>query len=148
VTVALYLSDLAQGCKVSTLTRRIATISQAHQAAHLETPTKAAEVRAVMQGIRLFANHIEPHDVLDKTFAGTQRIRGWAFSSAERYLADAADELAHRVVAAERDLVSTPHGNLSTATSGTTTYSSVMVVSCWLPTSISWVSALVSTMSR
>jgi Ser/Thr protein kinase RdoA (MazF antagonist) len=55
----------------------------------------------------LFANHIEPQDVLDKTFAGTQRIRGWASSPAERYLADAAEELAHRVVAAERDLVST-----------------------------------------
>jgi len=54
----------------------------------------------------LFANHIEPHDVLDKTLRGTQRIRGWASSHAERYLADAAEELAHRVAAAERDLVS------------------------------------------
>jgi Ser/Thr protein kinase RdoA (MazF antagonist) len=54
----------------------------------------------------LFANHIEPHDVLDKILRGTQRIRGWASSSAERYLADAAEELAHRVAAAERDLVS------------------------------------------
>ena len=54
-----------------------------------------------------FANHIEPHDMLDKTFAGTQRMRGWACSPAERSLADAADELAHRVVAAERDLVAT-----------------------------------------
>jgi len=54
----------------------------------------------------LFANHIEPHDVLDTTLRGTQRIRGWASSRAERYLADAADELAHLVAAAERDLVS------------------------------------------
>jgi site-specific recombinase XerD len=51
-TVALYLSDLADRCKVSTLQRRLATISQAHQAAHFESPTKAAEVRAVLQGIR------------------------------------------------------------------------------------------------
>jgi integrase len=51
-TLALYLSDLAERCKVSTLERRLATISQAHKAAHLETPTKAAEVRAVLQGIR------------------------------------------------------------------------------------------------
>ena len=36
----------------SHIQRRLATISQAHQTAHLETPTKAAEVRAVMQGIR------------------------------------------------------------------------------------------------
>jgi len=54
----------------------------------------------------LFANHIEPHDVLSKTLRGTQRIRGWASSTAELYLADAAEELAHRVAAAERDLVS------------------------------------------
>jgi site-specific recombinase XerD len=51
-TVALYLSDLADRRTVSTIQRRLATISQAHQTAHLETPTKAAEVRAVMQGIR------------------------------------------------------------------------------------------------
>jgi site-specific recombinase XerD len=52
-TVALYLTDLAErGRSVATLARRIATISQAHQTAHVETPTKAAEVRAVMRGIR------------------------------------------------------------------------------------------------
>ena len=54
----------------------------------------------------LFANHIEPHDVLDKTLRGTQRIHGWDSSAAELYLADAAEELAHRMAAAERDLVS------------------------------------------
>jgi Ser/Thr protein kinase RdoA (MazF antagonist) len=37
---------------------------------------------------------------------GTQRIRGWASSSAELYRADAAEELAQRVAAGERDLVS------------------------------------------
>lgn len=53
----------------------------------------------------LFANHIEPHDVLDKTLRGAQRIRGWACSPAEWHLADAVEELAHLVAAAERELV-------------------------------------------
>jgi Ser/Thr protein kinase RdoA (MazF antagonist) len=65
------------------------------------------DVEISLDGKRpLFANHIEPHDVLDKTLRGTRRIRGWAGSGAELYLADAAEELAHRVAAAERDLVS------------------------------------------
>src|SRR5919202_6805028 len=51
-TVALYLSDLAERCKVSTLQRRISAISQAHQAVHLEPPTKSLAVRTVMAGIR------------------------------------------------------------------------------------------------
>jgi site-specific recombinase XerD len=38
-TVVLYLSTLAETAKVSTLTRRISAICQAHQAAGLETPT-------------------------------------------------------------------------------------------------------------
>lgn len=49
--VALYLTDQAETLKPSTLQRRIATISQAHQAAGLETPTRAAAVRAVWRGI-------------------------------------------------------------------------------------------------
>jgi len=32
-TVALYITDLAECCKPSTITRRLATISQAHQQA-------------------------------------------------------------------------------------------------------------------
>ncbi len=51
-TVALYLADLAQRRKVSTLERRLAAISQAHQLAGHESPTKSAEVRTVMKGIR------------------------------------------------------------------------------------------------
>lgn len=51
-TVALYLSDLANTHKSSTLTRRISAISQAHQIAGIETPTKSAKVRLVMAGIR------------------------------------------------------------------------------------------------
>lgn len=53
----------------------------------------------------LFANHIAPQDVLDKTHRGTHRIRGWVSSPAGRQLADAAEDLAQRVAAAERDLV-------------------------------------------
>ena len=51
-TVAFYLSDLAMSHKPSTLTRRISAISQAHQIAGLETPTKSSKVRLVMAGIR------------------------------------------------------------------------------------------------
>jgi integrase len=50
--VTLYVSDLAARCKVATLSRRIAAISQAHQAAGHESPTSAAAVRAAMAGIR------------------------------------------------------------------------------------------------
>lgn len=51
-TAALYLSSLADHAKISTLTRRISAISQAHQAAGLETPTQSPLVRQVMKGIR------------------------------------------------------------------------------------------------
>ncbi len=51
-TVALYLTDLAERCKVSTLQRRISAISQMHQALQMESPTRSSVVRAVMAGIR------------------------------------------------------------------------------------------------
>ena len=51
-TVALYATDLAATRKVSTINRRLSVISQAHQAAGFETPTKSAVVRAVLQGIK------------------------------------------------------------------------------------------------
>ena len=51
-TVVLYLSALAETAKVGTLTRRISAISQAHQAADLETPTAHLMVRKLMAGIR------------------------------------------------------------------------------------------------
>jgi site-specific recombinase XerD len=41
-TVALYITDLADQVKPSTIQRRIASISQAHQAADHESPTKSA----------------------------------------------------------------------------------------------------------
>jgi len=53
-TVALYLTYLVdeQTRKASTLTRRLAAISQVHQAAALPTPTGESVVRSVMAGIR------------------------------------------------------------------------------------------------
>src|SRR5262245_5115802 len=51
-TVALYITDLAERCKPSTITRRLATISQAHQQAGHPTPTTAPLVRDVLQGIK------------------------------------------------------------------------------------------------
>lgn len=56
----------------------------------------------------LFANHIKPHDALNMTLQGTQRIRNWdELLPTELKLADAADELAHLVFAAEKGLVAT-----------------------------------------
>ena len=54
-TVALYLTELAAVCKVSTLQRRLSSIAQAHQAAGYsahDSPTRHATVRAVWAGIR------------------------------------------------------------------------------------------------
>jgi Ser/Thr protein kinase RdoA (MazF antagonist) len=54
----------------------------------------------------LFANHIEPFDVLAETLRGTRRVRGWGPSPSELRVIEAAEELAQRVAAAERDVVS------------------------------------------
>lgn len=51
-TVSLYLAHLAQTHKPATLTRRLASISIAHQAARHESPTRALLVRETMKGIR------------------------------------------------------------------------------------------------
>ena len=51
-TVALYLTQLSDHRKVSTLQRRMAAISQAHQFAGHPSPTKESLVRTVMSGIR------------------------------------------------------------------------------------------------
>ena len=51
-TVSLYLTTLAEKAKVSTLTRRISAISQAHQVAGFDSPTQAPVVRQIMKGIR------------------------------------------------------------------------------------------------
>jgi site-specific recombinase XerD len=51
-TVALYVTDLSSSLKTATITRRISSISQAHQIAGMESPTSASKVRLVMAGIR------------------------------------------------------------------------------------------------
>lgn len=51
-TVMAYLVAQAEEHKVSTLERRIASISQAHQAAGHSTPTSDIQIRVLMQGIR------------------------------------------------------------------------------------------------
>jgi integrase len=51
-TVVLYMTACSTRHAVSTLTRRLAAISQAHKAAGYDSPTGAAAVRAVMTGIR------------------------------------------------------------------------------------------------
>lgn len=52
-TVALYLTALAEaGRKASTLQRRLSSISQAHQMAGHDSPTRDIQVRTVWAGIR------------------------------------------------------------------------------------------------
>ena len=51
-TVAHYLADLEGSYKPSTIRRRLASISVAHQAAGHPTPTSDPGVRAVWAGIR------------------------------------------------------------------------------------------------
>lgn len=52
-TVALYLTARADaGRKPATIALDLAAISESHRAAGVESPRKAAEVRAVLQGIR------------------------------------------------------------------------------------------------
>lgn len=51
-TVALYLADGAQHYAVATLQRRLAAISQAHQAGRFENPATSIAAREVMKGIR------------------------------------------------------------------------------------------------
>lgn len=51
-TIALYLTDRAATHKVSTLERRLTSISQVHQAARLDSPTHSIAVRELMKGIR------------------------------------------------------------------------------------------------
>jgi len=51
-TVILYLTGLSATAKISTLARRVATISQAHQAAGLESPTHRSAVRLFLRALR------------------------------------------------------------------------------------------------
>jgi hypothetical protein len=79
-TVTLYITDLAERCKPSTITGHLATISQAHQQAGHATPT-TAQCRAAAGVRRLYdsagtpvrlalgASHLLPH-----LFAESQRF--------------------------------------------------------------------------
>ena len=51
-TLALFLTDRARTCKVSTLQRRLSCISVAHRLAGLESPTQSGMVRTVWAGIK------------------------------------------------------------------------------------------------
>lgn len=53
----------------------------------------------------LFVNHVESHEAIEWTSRGTDRIRSWTSTAAERRLADLAEELADLVWASERDVV-------------------------------------------
>jgi Ser/Thr protein kinase RdoA (MazF antagonist) len=53
----------------------------------------------------LFANHVEPWEALDWTRRAARRVRAWDSSPDELRLMEAAEELAERVAAAERDVV-------------------------------------------
>jgi len=56
-SVVLYLTALhGSGKRISTIRRRVATISQAHQHAGHETPTRDRRVRALVQGIARASN--------------------------------------------------------------------------------------------
>jgi site-specific recombinase XerD len=51
-TICLYLSELAENRKYSTLKRRLASINQAHRFKHLPPPSKFFEVQSLMEGIK------------------------------------------------------------------------------------------------
>lgn len=51
-TISLYISDLSNRVAIATIRRRLASISQVHQAAGYETPTASALIRNTWQGIK------------------------------------------------------------------------------------------------
>jgi len=51
-TIILYLTDLSSRAKSSTIARRVATISQAHEAAGWESPARRTVVRLFLKGLR------------------------------------------------------------------------------------------------
>jgi site-specific recombinase XerD len=71
-TVALYLTERAATHKATSLNRTVSSISQAHQMAGFESPTRTAAVRTLLAGIRR-ANGTAP---AVKAPALTEDIRG------------------------------------------------------------------------
>ncbi|MED1205979.1 site-specific integrase [Heyndrickxia acidicola] len=64
-TLCLYLSELAETHKFSTLKRRLASINQAHRFKHLPPPSKFIEVQTLMEGIkREIGSHQKPKTAL------------------------------------------------------------------------------------
>jgi len=51
-TVALYVADLAERLKPSTIEKHVAAISVAHQSKNLASPTRTPLVRSTLQGVR------------------------------------------------------------------------------------------------
>lgn len=51
-TVVLYLTEQSKSCKVSTIQRRLASISLAHETRSVKSPTKSAEVKLTIRAIR------------------------------------------------------------------------------------------------
>src|SRR5215213_8359489 len=51
-TVAAYLADCADTFKLSTIERRLVSISKAHQVASAPNPAKTEQIHLVMSGIR------------------------------------------------------------------------------------------------
>jgi site-specific recombinase XerD len=51
-TVAFYLTELARTHRVSTLTRRLSSLSETHQLAGCESPAGMAAIRMLMAGVR------------------------------------------------------------------------------------------------
>ena len=52
VSVILYVTELTDRCKVSTIQRRLSAISQAHKMAGHKSPTLNPQVRETMNGIK------------------------------------------------------------------------------------------------
>jgi hypothetical protein len=94
-TLALYLTELARGHHVSTLTRRLAAIAAAHHAADYESPGSAPGVRTLMGGIRrvkgtapatqkkplLVADLARIESALPENLLGTRNAALWPWAS-------------------------------------------------------------------
>jgi site-specific recombinase XerD len=72
-TVALYLTSMADDFKASTISRRVAAISVAHQHAGLPSPTMDARVRSVLTGIRR-TNGTAPRQVAPATIGEIRKM--------------------------------------------------------------------------
>ena len=72
-TVALYLTSMSEQFKPSTIARRVAAISVAHQHAGYDSPTTDPSVRAVLTGIRRSIG-VAPRQVAPATIGEIRRM--------------------------------------------------------------------------